>query len=95
MIITLFIDVPTIISGNNVLYFDPSETLWEDVSGKPFELSELLGMDNLYPFDGIAGFNWKTTDCYANTLFRFPLRTKPSHHFGECCTPESVFEASS
>ena len=74
------------------MYFDPSETLWEDASGQLFELSELLGMDNLYPFDGIAGFNWKTTDCYAKTLFRFPLRTKPSHHFGECCTPESILK---
>ena len=74
----MYVDIPEIISGNKMAYFEPQEKLWKDESGRSFLLSELRGTDHLGPFDNIADFNSQHTTNYSKTIFRFPLRTEPS-----------------
>ena len=52
--------------------------MWPRQSGKWFDLSELLGTHALLPFNKIEGFNYLETTNYQGTLFRFPLRNRPS-----------------
>ena len=70
-------DVPSIISGDTVAYLDPQERVWPGQSGTWFLLSDLQGADALTSLEGIEGFSSSTT-YYPKTLFRFPLRSKPS-----------------
>jgi sacsin len=72
-------DVPSIISGGRVAYLDPQERVWG--SGEPgmlFSLSELQGTGALAPLEGIEDFS-SSLASYSKTLFRFPLRTRPSN----------------
>ena len=69
--------MPSIISGEMIAYLDPQEDTWKNESGRSFNLKELFGTDHLRPFHGIADFNC-TESSYNKTLFRLPLRTKPS-----------------
>ena len=71
------LDLPSIISGDTLAFFEPQETIWEGESGQWFSLSDLDGSDNLKCSSGIANFNPPTRH-YAKTLFRFPLRTRAS-----------------
>ena len=76
-------DVPSIISGDTVAYLDPQERVWG--SGEPgmlFSLSELQGTGALAPLEGIEDFSSSLTE-YPKTLFRFPLRTKPSNDLSQ------------
>ena len=70
-------DVPSIVSGNTVAYLDPQKRVWPKKSGEWFLLSDLQGTDALTSLEGIEGFSSSTT-YYPKTLFRFPLRSKPS-----------------
>ena len=71
-------DVPSIISGDTIAYLDPQERVWPRESGKWYDLHELLRNNSLVPFNGIEDFNHRTTTNYQKTLFRFPLRNRPS-----------------
>ena len=92
ILIKTSIDVPSIVSGDKLAYLDPQETIWEGKSGRLFELSEVLGTDNLSPFHGIADFNRENTSYYPKTLFRFPLRTAASNLSDNVYTPVKVIE---
>ena len=74
---SLHADVPSIISGDTVVYLDPQEKLWPRQPGAKFNLSMLQKTDLLATLNDIEGFNSSTTN-YPKTLFRFPLRTQPS-----------------
>lgn len=71
-------DVPVIISSENVGYLDPQMRIWPRESGRSFTLKELQGTDNVTPFDGISDFVSIGMNSYPKTIFRFPLRKKPS-----------------
>ena len=71
------LDLPSIISGDTLAFFEPQETIWQGESGQEFSLSELDRSDNLNCSSGIANFNPPTRH-YAKTIFRFPLRTEAS-----------------
>uniref|UniRef100_A0A6B2LS16 Sacsin/Nov domain-containing protein n=1 Tax=Arcella intermedia TaxID=1963864 RepID=A0A6B2LS16_9EUKA len=73
-------DVPSFISGTQISFFDPHET---NLPNKKRGVKGNFVRDNLgakYPrqFESynIFGFNEKKE--YPSTLFRFPLRSKPS-----------------
>ena len=72
-----YVDMPAIISGETIAYLEPQEEIWRKESGRSYEFKELSGTDHLSPLDGIAGFSSKDTS-YGKTLFRLPLRRKPS-----------------
>jgi sacsin len=72
------VDVPVIISGERVGYLDPQERIWPGESGKAFTLQELQNTDNLTPFNGVSDFVSSRMKSYPKTIFRFPLRKKPS-----------------
>jgi sacsin len=72
-------DVPSIISDGTVAYLDPQERVWGlGESGRLFSLSELQGTGALAPLEGIEDFS-SSLASYSKTLFRFPLRTRPSN----------------
>ena len=79
MICILYLDIPTIISGEKIVYLDPQEKVWPNRPGRSFTLSQLLQKhpDALAPFNNVAGYS-PGTRYYPKTLFRFPLRTTPS-----------------
>ena len=77
-VISMFADVPVIVSSNKIAYLDPQEKLWRNESGKSYNLSDILSSDSLIPFNGIADFNSHSCSFYNRTLFRFPLRTEAS-----------------
>ncbi|XP_041369841.1 sacsin-like [Gigantopelta aegis] len=78
-------DVPSFISGNNVVIFDPHES-YLGSAGMKADLTKqknksmLCKMkDQFEPFQGVFGCDLLQRDSqtmYAGTLFRFPLRTK-------------------
>ena len=87
------IDVPSIVSGNRIVYLDPQETIWPGDPGQCYSLSSLIGTDMLMPFSGIEDFDQtKTTGYYPKTLFRFPLRVEKSGLSDNLYTPESLSE---
>ena len=73
-------------------YLDPQETLWSGQSGRSFKLTSILSSDSLRAFNGIADFKADSTECYKKTLFRFPLRTKPSGLSGNQYTVENILQ---
>ena len=87
-----FLDVPSIVSSNKLVYLDPQEKIWAGQSGRLFKLSEVLYTDNVSPFHGIADFNSGNTTYYPKTLFRFPLRTAASNLSENVYTLEKLLE---
>ena len=75
----VYIDIPTIVSGEKVAYLDPQEKVWPGQSGRSFTLNQLQEKchDAISPFVGVAEFK-RDMLYYPKTLFRFPLRTSPS-----------------
>ncbi len=59
-------------------YLEPQECIWSDQSGRSFTVSELQNTDSLTPFHDISEFKSSGMTSYGKTIFRFPLRTKPS-----------------
>ena len=87
------VDVPSIVSGNRIVYLDPQEIIWPGDPGQCYSLSSLIGTDMLMPFSGIEDFDQtKTTGYYPKTLFRFPLRVEKSGLSDNLYTPESLSE---
>ena len=66
--------------------------MWKGESGKRYTLTELQSScpQALYPYDGVAGFSSHTHSFNGQTLFRFPLRNKPSNLSSEVSTIDSV-----
>ena len=67
-------DLPTIVSGNKIVYLEPHEEIWKKESGKCYTISKFAHkMDTFVPFEGLCGFSSDAIP-YNATLFRFPLR---------------------
>ena len=66
--------------------------MWKGESGQRYTLTELQSScpQVLYPYDGVAGFSSHTHSFNGQTLFRFPLRNKPSNLSSEVSTIDSV-----
>lgn len=79
---SLHADLPMILSGRKVAFFDPQMKIWQDKHKqmKSAHRINLQGVrekwpDTLMPLDGIAHFEVSSDTAYGSTLFRFPLRT--------------------
>ena len=71
--------MPSIVSDEFIGFFDPQEKIWDKESGRRFPIQELSNSDHLKVFNGIEDINFNMTDThYPHTIFRFPLRRKPS-----------------
>ena len=89
--LTDYADLPMIISGDRISYFDPQEEIWRGKSGRSYKLKELTGTDCLNPLGEIANFSSHSTS-YNKTLFRFPLRTASSKLSENLYTVQKVNE---
>ena len=72
-------DLPMIISGEKLAYLDPLEMIWPKELGQSYNIQDIYSqskLDSLAAFE-VDGFSAET-GMYPGTLFRFPLRTKPS-----------------
>ena len=88
-------EVPTFVSGNYVVFFDPhSKYLGKALTNKNCKgirlklegnkrLSRLR--DQFAPFNGIFGCDFNKIQKYKGTLFRFPLRTQYQAQSSEIC----------
>ena len=74
------IDLPVILSQDYCGFLEPQELVWRGDSGKGYYLESLIAKcpEVLEPFNQICGFSMCTTHYKNKTLFRFPLRNKPS-----------------
>ncbi|XP_024139292.1 sacsin isoform X1 [Oryzias melastigma] len=93
-------DVPSIFSGNQIAMLDPHQTLFGvNESGQCWNLStdrkEITELaDQFAPYMGMFGISEKTIKdgSFPGTLFRFPLRMKPSQLSGNIYNKEKVLE---
>ncbi|KAM8903453.1 sacsin isoform 3-T5 [Spinachia spinachia] len=93
-------DAPSIFSGDQIAMLDPHQTLFGvHESGQCWnmktdmkEITELA--DQFTPYFGIFGSSEKTVKdgSFLGTLFRFPLRLKPSQLSGNIYNKEKVLE---
>nr|XP_057935271.1 sacsin isoform X2 [Doryrhamphus excisus] len=93
-------DVPSIFSGDQIAILDPHQTLFGvNESGQCWnlktdikEITELS--DQFAPYIGMFGSSEHTIEdgSFHGTLFRFPLRTKPSQLSGNLYNKEKVLE---
>ncbi|XP_035477575.1 sacsin isoform X1 [Scophthalmus maximus] len=93
-------DVPSIFSGDQIAMLDPHQTLFGvNESGQCWnlktdvkEITELA--DQFAPYTGMFGSSEKTVrdGSFPGTLFRFPLRAKPSQLSGNIYNKEKVLE---
>ena len=90
-------DVPSLVSGENFLVFDPTlQCLQSEIKSEfnpgimiNFYKHRLLNKSNqLNPYLELCGFNSKQR--FQGTLFRFPLRTKISTISNNVCTIDKV-----
>ena len=70
------VDLPTLISGTKVAFFEPQMKIWKGKPGKSKSLATMQQQypDSLLPFHDIGGFTSRGMTSYPHTLFRFPLR---------------------
>ncbi|MEQ2160522.1 hypothetical protein GOODEAATRI_000039, partial [Goodea atripinnis] len=93
-------DVPSIFSGDQIAMLDPHQTLFGvNESGQCWnlktEVKEITALsDQFAPYTGIFGISEKTIwdGSFPGTLFRFPLRVKPSQLSGNIYNKEKVLE---
>jgi len=87
--IFFYLDLPTIISGYSIGFFEPRGKIWGN--GKQCQLSRLRfsNPNHLLPFDGIGDFDC-SCDSYPKTLFRFPLRRTRSRLSKDTYTPDMI-----
>ncbi len=75
-------DLPILVSGDLLACFEPQEEIWRGETGNVFTLSSVIDQcpDFVAPLNGLAGFDIKSArnSGYSRTIFRLPLRTKPS-----------------
>lgn len=94
------LDLPSIFSGDKIAMLDPHQTLFGahesgqcwDLKTDIKEITELA--DQFSPYAGIFGISEKTIKDgnFPGTLFRFPLRQKPSQLNGNIYSKEKVLE---
>ena len=69
------LDLPTILSGENLAYLEPHEEIWKKETGQWYNIQEQAEQfDTFAPFNGRDGFHTGMS-YYSGTLFRFPLRS--------------------
>ena len=69
------LDLPTILSGNRLAYFEPHEEIWPRKRGRRYDIdANTQYSDTFAPFKGLCGFSVQNSG-YNSTLFRFPLRS--------------------
>ena len=75
----MYSDLPVIVSEDYCGFLEPQEHIWKGESGKGYYLEDLLAMrpQALIPYYDICGCSKNEPFC-GRTLFRFPLRNKPS-----------------
>ena len=75
----VYSDLPVIVSEDYCGFLEPQEDIWNGESGKGYYLKDLLAIcpQTLTPYNDICGFSKSEPFCN-RTLFRFPLRNKPS-----------------
>ena len=84
------VDVPSIVSGDRIVYLDPQENIWPGDPGQCYDLQTVRGTDMVVPFSGIEEFDHNKTTKYPKTIFRFPLRDKASGLSDNTYTTESL-----
>lgn len=91
-----FTDIPTMISGDYFVIFDPSRRYLPISQGRrragmrvPLEIMKTRNKDHLIPFIGVGGYSLGTLHFvlsnldmskFEGTIFRFPLRTASQFH---------------
>jgi len=87
-----YLDLPTIVSGNKMGFFEPQRKIW-GAGGKSRKISRLLDSypNHLLMFNGIGGFD-SSNEEYPHTLFRFPLRNKESSISEKTYTPDMLLD---
>ncbi|RIA97271.1 hypothetical protein C1645_661597, partial [Glomus cerebriforme] len=92
-----FTDVPSLISGDSIVFLDPQERFLR--RGGDFQrgikcpfprngIHQVPDRDQLVPFEGIEGIDFRST--FNGTLFRIPLRTVASEISDATFTPEAI-----
>ena len=84
------VDIPSIVSGDRIVYLDPQEKIWPGDPGQCYDLRRVRGTDMVVPFSCIEEFDHNTTTNYPKTIFRFPLRDKASGLSDNTYTTESL-----
>ncbi|KAK0187120.1 hypothetical protein F5146DRAFT_1063566 [Armillaria mellea] len=81
-----FTELAMIVSGDKVLFLDPSKTHlpFDDWASLLLPLQQMQRMysDHLAALDGLFGFKLSSTTSYDGTLFRLPLRN--ASHLNDC-----------
>ena len=75
----MYSDLPVIVSEDYCGFLEPQKDIWKGESGKGYYLKDLLAScpQTFNPYNDICGFSKSEPFCN-RTLFRFPLRSKPS-----------------
>lgn len=76
--IIIISDMPILVSGKRIGFFDPQQKIWPRQTGQEFELSELQNSSIITALDGLANFHADSSSKYPHTIFRFPLRKEIS-----------------
>uniref|UniRef100_A0A1X7UXC8 Sacsin/Nov domain-containing protein n=1 Tax=Amphimedon queenslandica TaxID=400682 RepID=A0A1X7UXC8_AMPQE len=78
-------DLPVIISEDTCVFLEPQLLVWSGMSGQRYSLESLSDYCTgaVLPFIGIEGFSSRLSNFKGKTIFRFPLRKKPSKIWGE------------
>ena len=80
MIHFLIIDLPVIISEGTCVFLEPQLLVWDGKPGQRYTLKNLKDCcpGAVAPFNGIGSFSSSSSNFNGKTIFRFPLRNKPS-----------------
>ncbi|XP_019851646.1 PREDICTED: sacsin-like [Amphimedon queenslandica] len=78
-------DLPVIISEDTCVFLEPQLLVWNSKSGQRYSLEDLNDHcpEAVAPFTGIGGFSSGLSNFKGKTIFRFPLRNKPSKIWSE------------
>jgi sacsin len=89
-------DFPSVVSGDKIGFFDPHQIHFgEHKSGKGFTMDMARDPKFIDQFSPYNVLDCKVVDCevtepYRGTLFRFPLRRRPSELSPNVCTVERI-----
>ena len=78
--IFMYVDLPTIISGEWLCYMDPQKKIWRGDPGHKYKLTSNRSQyrDSFSPFTFTDHCSLGMHQRYNGTIFRFPLRNMPS-----------------
>ena len=95
MIIFVFLDLPSIVSGKTVAFLDPHEKYFDrGEPGQAFSTDDPLlaeYFDQFEPFHQLFDCKIQRRHSYGGTLFRFPLRKEPSKLSNKIYTREMIY----